>query len=179
MNTLTRLLVLLTLTLACLTPASAEVYKRTNPDGSVTFTDVPSKQNEDIVPLSPMSTFKAPVAPPVRSNSTTKTTPGKYTAISITSPADDSAIRDNAGNLTVNVSLTPGLQSGHTLVLLVDGAQQGKSASGSFALSNLDRGNHSLVAQVVDKEGTTIISATAVTIHLQRTSVIRPKSSFK
>jgi hypothetical protein len=155
----------------------AEVYKRTNPDGSVEFTDVPSKQNEEPVPLSPMSTFKAPQQTlPQNTGSddgSQATEAYAYSELRITSPIDDSAIRNNAGNITVNVSLTPGLQSGHTLVLLVDGAKKGESATGSFALSNLDRGSHSLTAQVVDKDGTAIISSTAVTVHLQRASVIR------
>lgn len=64
--------------------AKAEVYKRTNPDGSVEFTDVPSKQKEEPVPLRPMSTFKAPPTAPIRSTPQPQAQPGKYTEISIT-----------------------------------------------------------------------------------------------
>jgi|AMFO01.1.fsa_nt_gi hypothetical protein len=179
MNTLTRLLVLFALASASAAPAVAEVYKRTNPDGSVEFTDVPSKQEEEPVPLNPTNTFEAPSAPLQQSTPKPKASQEKYSAISITSPANEATIRDNTGAITVNVSLTPALQSGHKLVLLVDGSQKGESTSGSFELTNLDRGSHSLAAQVLDDAGKTVISSTAVTIFLHRQSVIKPKRFVK
>lgn len=163
--------------------AHAEVYKRTNPDGSVEFTDVPSKQEEKPVPVNPMNTFKAPPAPALRSTPKPKASEDKkYTAISITSPANEASIRNNAGNITVNVSLEPALQPGHKLVLLVDGTSKPASddatkddgsTPGNFELSNIDRGSHSLVAQVLNEEGETMISSTPVTVYLHRYSAIK------
>ncbi len=173
MHTLIRFFVLVTFTVVIVTPVIAEIYKRTNPDGSVEFTDVPRSDEEKPVPLSPMSTFKATPAPrSVTSN--TRADSKKYSAISVTSPANEATIRDNTGTVKVSVSLSPALRSGHKLVLLVDGAQKGESTSGSFTLDNLDRGSHSLMAQVVDKAGKTLISSAPVTIYLFRQSVIRP-----
>ncbi len=173
MHTFIRFSALLVLSVAIAAPAVAEIYKRTNPDGSVEFTDVPRSDEEKPVPLSPMSTFKATPAPR-RSTSNTQADAKKYSAISVTSPANETTIRDNTGTVAVSVSLSPALRSGHQLVLMVDGEQKGKSTSGSFTLNNLDRGSHSLVAKVVDKAGKTLISSAPVTVYLFRQSVIRP-----
>lgn len=167
------------------TATHAEVYKRTKPDGSVEFTDVPSKQEEEPVPVNPMNTFKAPPVPALRSSTPEPraSEDKKYTAISITSPANEASIRNNAGNITVTVSLEPALQPGHKLVLLVDGtpkpasddtaddAEKAESAPGNFELNNIDRGSHSLEAQVLNEEGKTVISSTPVTVYLHRYSV--------
>jgi len=165
---------LLVLSVAIVAPAIAEIYKRTNPDGSVEFTDVPRSDEEKPVPLSPMNTFKTTPAPQQRRISNARADTRKYSAIRITRPANEATIRDNTGTITVNVSLSPALRPGHKLVLLVDGAQKGESASGSFTLKNLDRGSRSLTAQVMDKAGKTLISSAPVIVYLFRQSVIRP-----
>jgi len=175
MYTFIRYLVLLTLIASIATPAIAEIYKHTNPDGSVEFTDVPRSDAEKPVPLGPMSTFKATPVPQRTTTSTARTGTNRYNAINITDPADETTIRDNTGTVRVNVSLSPALRPGHKLVLLVDGKQKGRSASGSFTLDNLDRGSHSLTAQVLSKSGKTLISSAPVTIYLFRQSVNKAK----
>ncbi len=172
MHTLIRFLVLLVLTVIIGMPASAEIYKRTKPDGSVEFTDVPRSDKEKPLPLSPMSTFKATPALQ-KATSNVRADTQKYNTISVTSPANETTIRDNAGTVKVSVSLSPSLRSGHKLVLRVNGQQKGESVSGSFTLNNLDRGSHVLVAQVLDKAGKTLIGSTPVTVYLFRQSVTR------
>ncbi|NOX92999.1 MAG: hypothetical protein GXP18_11285, partial [Gammaproteobacteria bacterium] len=162
------------LTASIATPAIAEIYKRTNPDGSVEFTDVPRSDKEKPVPLGPMSTFKAMPAPQ-KATPASRASANTYSAVSIISPADETTIRDNTGTIKVNISVSPALRPGHKLALLVNGEQKGQSASGSFTLDNLDRGSHSLTAQVLDKAGKTLISSTPVTVYLFRQSVIRAK----
>ena len=161
--------------LVCFGSAQAEVFKRTNPDGSVEFTDVRSKQEEEAVELSPMSTFKAPPVrslPPTRAPKQAEPAPA-YTSLAITNPADDTAIRSNSGDLSVSVSLQPELKKGHSLVLLVDGVPMGDYAGGVFSLTNVDRGTHSLSAQVLDSEGMPLISAEPITVHILRYSAIK------
>jgi len=175
MQTFIRFFVLLVLTASVAAPAVAEVYKRTNPDGSVEFTDVPRSDTEKPVPLGPMSTFKAIPAAPQRTSPTSRANVRTYSAISITSPTDEATIRDNTGTIEVSTSVSPPLRPGHKFVLLLDGEQKGESVSGSFTLNNLDRGSHSLTAQVVNKAGKTLISSTPVTVYLFRQSAIRAK----
>jgi hypothetical protein len=149
----------------------AEVFKQVNPDGSVTFTDKPKSKDETPVPLQPMSTFKAPKAPPISSSAKAQPAAVEYTSVSITSPGNEDTIRDNTGNLTVTASVTPGLQSGHKMVLLDNGKSLGESASGSFELSNIDRGAHTLYVQIQDSSGEALITSEPVTVYLHRRSI--------
>ena len=152
----------------------AEVYKQVNPDGSVEFTDVPKSDDEAPLPLRPMSTFKAPAVTPISSSPTSsKSTAIEYTNVSITSPANEATIRDNAGNLTVTAKLTPSLQPGHKIVLFDNGTNLGESTSGSFTLSNVDRGTHVLSVQVQDASGKVLLASKPVTVFLHRQSVLR------
>lgn len=151
----------------------AEVYKQVNPDGSVTFTDVPGSKDEKPVPLRPMSTFKATPAPPISSDSeTSKPVSTKYTGVNITSPANETTVRDNAGNLAVTASAAPSLQSGHKMVLFDNGSPQGESATGNFQLSNIDRGAHVLTVQIQDSAGKVLMSSPPVTVYLRRHSAL-------
>jgi hypothetical protein len=153
------------------TNATAEVYKHTNPDGSVTFSDVPAKINAKPIELPPSSTYSPP---PIR-NSESSFEPAKiavnYESISITSPANDSAVRDNAGNLTIEFNVKPSLKSGHSYVLIMDGKNVGEGQTGSIQIKNVDRGSHTFTVQVVDGDKKMIIQSSAVVVHLQRARV--------
>lgn len=152
--------------------ANAEVYKQVNPDGSVTFTDAPRDADATPVPLPPVNTFRPPAPPPVSSKPrSSQADAGTYTGISITSPANETTLRDNAGNLAVAASVTPGLQAGHKMVLMDNGKLLAESTSGSFSLSNLDRGAHRLTVQVQDDAGKVLLSSEPVTVYLHRHSI--------
>jgi hypothetical protein len=154
-----------------ITNATAEVYKHTNPDGSVTFSDVPAKINAKPIALPPSSTY----SPPPTHKSETSSAPVKvavnYESISITSPTNDMAVRNNAGNLTIEFNVKPALKPGHSYVLLMDGKNVGEGQTGNIKLNNVDRGSHTFTVQVVDGDKKMIIQSTAVVVHLQRASV--------
>ena len=158
---------------ALVTDAFSGVYKQTNPDGSVTFSDVPAEKDAKPIKLPPASTYSPPALP--RSESTTRPTPAttevNYESVSITSPSNDTAVRNNAGNLTVNFSVKPSLQPGHSYVLLMDGKNVGEGTAGSVQLTNIDRGSHTFTVQVVGANKEMIIQSSAVVVHLQRAVV--------
>ncbi len=162
---------------ALLNETQAGIYKHTNPDGSVEFSDVPTDEHAEPITLPPINSIPAP--PPPRA--TNKTSPSasadsdeapKYTAIAITQPADDKPLRNNAGNVTISVKLTPALQAGHTLIIQMDGKTVAKSRETSITLNSVDRGTHSLQAWVEDKNGKVLHRAKSTTFHLLRVSVL-------
>ena len=155
------------------TSAAAEVYKHTNPDGSVTFSDVPAKINAEPIKLKPSSSYTPPPRPESRFSPEPAKAAVSYESVSITSPANDSAVRDNAGNLTIKFNARPGLISGHSYVLLMDGTNVGEGQTGSIQLNNLDRGSHTFIVQVVDKNKKIIIQSESVVVHLQRAVIKR------
>lgn len=154
------------------TNATAEVYKRTNPDGSVTFSDVPTKIDAEPITLPPSSTYSAPPQPRAAAKTQPKKAEMDYVSVSITSPANDTTIRDSAGNITITISVDPALKSEHSTVLIMDGKNVGEGHAGSIQLTNLDRGSHTFIAQVVDNQKIKILESDPVTVHLQRTSTI-------
>ena len=95
----------------------------------------------------------------------------KYTEVSITSPQHDAAIRNNGGNVTVNITTKPGLQANDHLVLYLDGKEIMLGKATAKAFSGLDRGSHQLRAAVKDADGRIQLSSSSITFHLLRQSV--------
>lgn len=90
---------------------------------------------------------------------------------SITSPEHDSTLRDNAGNLTVEVKLTPALQSGYRGDLLLDGHPVSTvNASGPVNLTNLDRGTHTLQVRIFNPADKVVHESSAVVVNILRAS---------
>ncbi len=156
-----------------LTAASAEVYRSVDEDGNVVFTDQPSPDAE-LIEVDELQTISPP--PPRRAFKYEKKREKakKYTQISITSPQNDMAIRNNSGSVTVSVSTTPVLAHDHSLVLYLDGKESVLGAATSKMFTNIDRGTHQIRAVVKDGEGRILISSKSVTFHLLRQSVIKP-----
>ncbi len=163
--------------------ALAEVYKQVLPDGSVIFSDQPAPGAEQ-VEISPVQTYKPPPIPNSTSNRSTrnddKSDARHYDELRIATPEDDATIRENAGNVHIEIVLSPALktQEGHRIALYLDGrvvAEPGRSTV--FNLKNVDRGTHQLQAAIVDARGKPIKTSDPVTFHLLRVSVLmRPRT---
>ncbi len=150
--------------------ATAEVYRSVDENGNVVFTDKPSPDAE-LIEVDELQTIQPPsvgdfeyTPPPVKPKS-------KYTEVSITSPQNDAAIRNNGGNVTVNIATKPGLQANDHLVLYLDGKEIMLGKATAKAFSGLDRGSHQLRAAVKDADGRIQLSSSSVTFHLLRQSV--------
>jgi hypothetical protein len=162
-------------------PAASKIYKTVDKDGNVVFTDVPQGDTGQTVDVQPANTFPA-AARPESSAESADASPGEvpsYYAIAISSPTEDLAVRDNAGNLTVSVKMDPVLDTsrGHRLQLLMDGSPHASGSHTSFDLENVDRGTHSLAARVVDADGEVLITSEPVTFHMLRYSKLMRRPS--
>lgn len=151
--------------------ADTDVYITRDANGNQVFSDTPSSNSEkkvireiQTIPETKIDTISIP-----DSNSKIKELP-KYKEISISSPANDEAIRENSGLLNVTVSLEPGLRGKDQIILYMDGKEVAKGSSTSFALPSVDRGTHVLVAAIVSEEGEEQIRSEPVTVHLLRVS---------
>lgn len=170
--------VLLSVIVTAIQPTFAEVYRRTNPDGTVEFTDIQEDETEKPLELEetspgliiPSNNKRLNIAPKL------KTTPEDTqlkARIAITSPSHDSAIRDNAGNLIIKVKVEPELAQNHFITLSSSaGANAGPQKNIEFSLTNLDRGTHNFTATIVDETGKAITSSAPVTVHLLRNSIL-------
>lgn len=183
-----RYLLLISLLLATplLAPAEADtIYQTIGPDGSIVFSDQPSKGAKEIK-IKPLTTYSAEEAKRKTSPAAASDNPepetdtvGKYTAFSIVSPADDSTLPTGAaGNVTIRTQVKPALRvkNGHRLSVLLDGTQLDyTTSSASISLNNLDRGTHSIRAVIVNQRGDIVqLSSNSVTLHIKRASVFAP-----
>ncbi|WP_462380055.1 DUF4124 domain-containing protein [Pseudomonas sp. Marseille-QA0892] len=152
--------------------ASAEIYSEVDASGNRVFTDRPSAGSARAVPVKPSNVM--PLTVPVVHAPPTHTVRLKhviYTALHIDSPAPQTTVR-GAGDVTVTLSSVPELALGHAYRLLIDGAPvSAPSGATSVELSNLDRGEHQLSAEIIDADGNSIIQSERQPLYVHRMSL--------
>lgn len=155
--------------------AQAEIYTCKDAKGDTVYTDSPSACSN----AEEIKTDKLPTLVPSKSLTRRPSTGAKkeqdenpYVDLKISSPSNDSVIRDNQGNLTINFQASPGLQTrhGHKYVVTMNGAEVYNGTSTIAALKNVDRGTQTIVVKVIDAEDKVMIASEAVTATLQRFS---------
>ncbi|MEH6493543.1 DUF4124 domain-containing protein [Halopseudomonas sp.] len=165
--------------------AASEVYTWTDEQGNRIYSDQPNPKSTK-VDVGPTNSIEAPKPIPAfeeaRAEREANQTPKSagYRSLSITSPADDTAVRANDGNLSLTVSIDPPLRAGSLLRAQVDGNLNPQAIPGSgqptatLTLPNLDRGSHEVSAVIMDTKGQVLLSSEPITVHVQRTSLNQP-----
>jgi len=171
----------LILTLICVfisVSVTAEtVYKKTNPDGSVEFTDQPSTDSEEVKIRKP-TTYQAPRLPALNLP-TKKLSPTFNYQLTINQPVNDSVIVGKM-DVSVSVAVQPALLSGrgHQLRYQLAG-QSIISRNMSEIFKNVDRGTHNLTGSIVDRNGEVVSPVVSSTFHMKRffkkPVVVKPK----
>lgn len=146
------------------------IYRSTDAEGNVVFTDKPPTAgavNEE-VKLRPMNTAPAPEPQAPRQQEAEQQAPIKST-VSIVSPADQAVIPMGSGDFAVQASVEPALAAGERLQLRVDGAASGSPQTGtSWSLRNVLRGGHNLSIQRLDADGKVIAESDPVHVQVMR-----------
>ena len=174
-------LILTLLLLSIAAGATAAVYKWKKPDGSIIYSDQPPAEGATPTELPQVQEIKIATPPPSSEEPEEKAAPREqtvsYTKLEITEPENDSNIRDNAGNVSVNLEVEPRLLEGDIASITLDGKEIGQGRGTSIALSNVDRGTHTLQATVKNAQGAVLITSRPVIFHLQRTSILHPNAT--
>lgn len=153
------------------TDTQTPIYRTTDADGNVVFTDNPSAERPaEAVQLKPtnsmpMGAEKTRSAEGAEAVAPTSDFRG-YTTLRITSPKDGVTLRDLHEPVAVKVRLSPSLQAGDQ-VRIID---NGEPLPGD-AIAHADRGTHTLHAEVVDENGDVLIRSASITVYVHRTSV--------
>ncbi|KAA0010407.1 DUF4124 domain-containing protein [Billgrantia pellis] len=140
------------------------IYRTTDAQGNVVFTDDPDSGGEpvDLAPLTVVPSRDgrlAPLSPPAGSEVPTNQAPGQpfmpYDTFRIRSPAQLTKLpASQAGNLQVELAIEPSLRPDHRVRLLVDGqVSQSAMHTSAFVLNDLDRGGYELQAELLDGRG--------------------------
>lgn len=164
---------------------AATVYRTTDAQGNVVFTDKPvdNAQRVDLAPLTVVPSANPGVTPslaPRRDTQPARRSVGQpfmpYTTFRIASPSDEKTLPTGAaGNVQVVLDIDPDLRPDHKVRLLVDGdVSQSAMHTRAFMLTNLDRGEHTLQAELLDDDGQVRHRSAPVTLYVQRASVNLP-----
>lgn len=154
---------------------SAKIYKWILPDGTVKYSDRPQEKGAKELKLPPLQTYSAPPSDQASDDNDDDNDEiaeqARYEVVKIISPKANETIRDNGGTVSVRLDIKPALQSGHVVEISMDGKPIGSGSATSISVSNIDRGTHSVSANVKDASGNVVGNAGGVTFTLQRVSV--------
>lgn len=162
-------IIALFLSLLPLLTAAETVYKSVDEQGNVIFSDQPSANAEKFeVEAAPSIDFRE-VTIPTRAAEKKKTT-AYYQEIMILEPGNEQTVRDNPGNLNVFVASNPALREGDQYQLVLDGQSVSAGRDNTVKLQNIDRGEHTLTAQIVNNEGKVLLTSRPSTFYMHRIS---------
>lgn len=170
-----RLLAIATLLLTNMTHAR-DVYVEVDEEGVPTFSDQKLAGGQKMQIREPL-TYSDPIAknklvqPRVEKLSPENDSTAPHYSLLITEPANDSAIRNNAGNIELTVSIEPGLRKGDIAELMMDGmGLRYLTSSGPVYLNHLDRGTHVFSVRVRDYDGNVVTESPSTSITILRHS---------
>lgn len=164
------LMFLLLIGVAAMVSAQEKGYKIVRPDGTVEFSDQPAPGAKEIT-LPKVQGYEAPPPPPLTPR-TPPTVPqaADYTRVALLAPVNDETYFDGEEALHVNVEVLPALHPEHHLVILLDGQVVAEGRNTRFNLHGIERGTHTLLAQVRDAQGKPVQSTAPVTFHWRQHS---------
>ncbi|KFF48605.1 hypothetical protein GY26_13210 [Gammaproteobacteria bacterium MFB021] len=162
---------------------AAPVYRHIDAQGNVVYSDRPaSGERVELAPISVVDPQEGAegasgVVPssPSRGASTPDAA-AAYTRFEIASPADGTTLpTGRAGDVQVRLEIQPPLADADRVQLRVDGeVRQSPMRTQVFAVSGLARGEHQLLAEIVDAQGKVQLATPPVTLYVQRASVNLP-----
>jgi hypothetical protein len=174
----------LTILLIAVPATATEVYRWVDANGQTHYSDQwqPGAEKIRITTDSPAA-GPPPAAERADAGNTsgakTPATPARrYQSLEIARPAQEEVLWNIEGQLPVSVRVTPALQPGDGLRLLLDGKQQElPDGSTEVQLQEVFRGVHTLKAQVVNDAGTILIESPIVSFMVRQTSIATPGSA--
>lgn len=169
-------------------PSDAQVYKKRNADGSVTYSDTPIQGAEAVTiePL-PVTEFAKPepiqpeenqaaVAPEAMAVAATELVDASVTIIS---PTANEAVRANDGRLEVSWQSQPAkLPEGYNYELVVDGTVAWRGFnSQQITLAEIERGERRIFVRIVDAENQQVARSDTIAVFVLRASVVPPNAT--
>lgn len=167
---------LLTLLLVALTGHAESVYRTTDAQGNVIFTDTPPADSSETerIGIPPTNTAPPPPAMPALEDSGNMDAEQKMPEYSvvITEPPNETSLPMGPGNFSVSTSVEPGLGPDESLQLLMNGEPWGDpQRETSWALTNVYRGQQDLTVAVVDDSGKALAVSAPVRVFVHRPSI--------
>ena len=155
--------------------AQSSIYRTTDENGNVVFTDAPNAgtQKAERIENPHINSMPPPPNTPAASSKNSGRKSDKNEAaghdVTITSPKNETTIPNGPGNFSVSARVTPALGNGLSLQLYMDGVPWGEpQVSASWSLTNVFRGEHQLTVGVVNAAGESSGTSEPVTVFVFR-----------
>ena len=156
---------------------AAKVYKWTDENGNVIYSDKPRPGAVEIdVPTEPAGIVPVPPEKVAVPKPPAGGAAG-YGSLIIASPSNDQVVEDRGSGVSVSLALEPALQTdkGHAIRLRLDGqALAARYTGGEITIPSIERGTHTLEAQIVDPAEVVLIASAPVTFTVQAPSSQAP-----
>ena len=169
-------LVLILTTLAFV--ANAELFKWKDADGNLIYSDQPPPGTDKAESEVTKEELPQIIAVPAPKPTTTTTSSSKAQSskasrnreLTIIEPAHDTAVRENAGNVRISVRVVPEnfAETGGILAIYMDEQEVSKGSQTSVQLQNIDRGTHTIKAELMNASGYVVKATRPTVFHLQR-----------
>jgi Domain of unknown function (DUF4124) len=161
--------------------ASTTVYKWVDEDGVVHYSDQPHP-NAQKLEVEGVQTYK-PTELPFSSGIPPAAVPPAdtgYKACSIGQPSPDETL-ENTDKVVVTVQTDPATRPGDQVFVTLDGSpvNNGAATGNSFSLSSVDRGEHTVAAQVRDSTGQVLCQTPSVTFYVHQPSLTNPANPVR
>jgi len=167
--------------------AMAQVYKVVDAQGNVTYTDqapadgsapmvlpelsIIKTDNQDKVPVSDADAGVADAAAPAEL--TPRELRKMYKDFRITRPLPEETFWGTANSVVISWGSSAAFQPGMQVRVIVDGTAHSGTEDGMLALT-LDRGEHTVSADLLDERGRKIASTQKVTFFIKQQTVSAP-----
>lgn len=156
-------------------PAEAAVYKWTDENGGVHFSDKPHPGAERLDVDQPPVYSPPPVDSQLIRQKTASVASG-YIHFGIVQPEPEATVRNNPGTVIVGFKIEPALRASDHIQVLLDGqpVDTGASSATPIELHQVYRGTHTLGAVIKDETGAVVARADPITFYMHRPSVNIP-----
>jgi hypothetical protein len=157
--------------------SAATIYKWVDENGVVHYSDQPNPGAKPVEVEGAQSYGGNSQPAPV--TSTRSATPGAeppaYSECVLYQPENDETF-PNTSVVSGSIRMTPPLQVGHRITIMMDGRRQTNAAvtPTGFTLTEVERGTHTLSFAIDDGAGKTLCQSGSVTIHVRQPSLLSP-----
>jgi hypothetical protein len=174
------LLTLISSALLLTVGVQAEVYKTVDKDGNVIYTDQPPEPDAKPMELPGLSVIGSLPGPAPAAGSSAEQTEDQVTDIRelrrgykdfrITSPTQDEHIQGSGNSVTLSWDARYALQPGMAVIFTLNGTDLEPTVNPSVSLQEIDRGEHTVSARLVDSQSRIIARASPVTFFMRQWS---------
>jgi hypothetical protein len=176
MNAITRILAAIAALAWLGTPAHAQIYKIVDKDGNVTYTDQAPADGSEPMDLPELQVVETePVAPLPSADSgasdepTTRDLRRIYRDFKITRPQQEETFWGTGNQVVVSWGSDTALRPDMSVRLYLDGTPREVTRQSMMAMT-LDRGEHTVFAELLDGRGRRIVSTPPVTFFVHQGS---------